>query len=271
MAQELIPAIKSALLLPKIGRGSIHVLRHNFSVFKQSLLVNFFWIGLEPLVYLYAIGYGVGRLIPEIQGMTYFDYFTPGLIAITAMIVPSYETTHGTYARAHFDHTFSSLYLAPISGKDLFFGELLWGMLKGVLSVSIISVVLFFIGKISLLKALILIILALPICWFFSSMGLLFNSIVKNSEKFIIYQAGIIIPMAMLSGAYFPVEYLPDFFAFISKSLPLFHCINIIRSYLTESIGASLYISAIYILLIGYIFSNVSVTRLNNKISHFLN
>lgn len=266
----LVPLIKNISYLPRIRRGAFHVLSHNFTVFRQSIFQNLFWIGIEPVIYLYAVGYGIGRLIPEIQGGSYFDYFYPGLIAITAMIVPTYETTHGTYNRAHFEKTFSSLFLAPITGADLFLGEILWGTLKGILSVSIILCVLLFLGKITLIKAGMQLGAAIFICWFFSALGLLVNSFVRASETFIVYQAGFLIPMAMLSGAYFPMDYLPEVLQYAMKTLPLTYAVIALRELSASIYGFNLVVAGAYFLSLGFIVTNLALLRHEERLANVL-
>ncbi len=266
----LVPLIKNISYWPGIRRGAFHVLSHNYAVFRQSILQNLFWIGIEPIIYLYAVGYGIGRLIPEIQGGSYFDYFYPGLIAITAMIVPTYETTHGTYNRAHFEKSFSSLFLAPITGADLFLGEILWGTLKGVLSISIILCALLFLGKLTLLKAGMLFGASVFICWFFSALGLLVNSFVRVSETFIVYQAGFLIPMAMLSGAYFPMEYLPEILQYALKTLPLTYAVIALRELSTNVYGVNLIIAAGYFFVLGFFITNLALLRHEERLANIL-
>ncbi len=270
MAQQFIPLVKTISFWPRVRRGAFHVLGHNYAVFRQALIQNLFWIGIEPLIYLYAVGFGIGKLVPEIQGVSYFDYFFPGLIAITAMIVTSYETTHGTYNRAHFEKTFSSLYLAPITGTDLFLGEILWGTLKGLLSTLIVLTVLFLLGKISLLKAGILFAASGLICWFFSSLGLLINSFVRTSESFILYQAGVLVPMAMLGGAYFPLEYLPEIIQYLMKMLPVTHAVTLLRDLSMGIYGVGSIIACSYFLIIGFLVTNLALVRHEEKLAHIL-
>lgn len=267
---QFIPLIKTVSFLPRLRRGAFHVLSHNYAVFRQSLLQNFFWIGLEPLVYLYAVGFGIGKLVPEIHGASYFDYFYPGLIAISAMIIPSYETTHGTYNRAHFEKTFSSLYLAPITAADLFLGEILWGMLKGLLSILILLGVLLSLGKVTLIKAGILFGASVLICWFFSALGLFVNSLVRTSESFIIYQAGFLIPMAMMGGAYFPVEYLPEIFQYVMKILPMTYAVNILRDLSVGTYGLNLIIGTSYFVICGFFITNIALVRHEERLANIL-
>jgi len=39
---------------------------------------------LEPLLYLLALGVGLGMYIPQIQGMSYLEFIAPGILASSA-------------------------------------------------------------------------------------------------------------------------------------------------------------------------------------------
>ncbi len=270
MAQSLSMTIGELIFFPRLRKGVIHIIQHNFVLFKQSLLVNFFWIGVEPLIYLYAIGIGVGSLISDVQGIKYFEFFFPGLIAVTAMIVTSYETTHGTYNRAYNDRTFSALFLTPITSHDLFLGEILWAVVKGMLSVSTILCVLFLMNKIGSQEVAMLFACATISCWFFAALGMTVNSLSKNSEFFILYQAGFLIPMAMLGGAYFPVSYLPDWARYLCKILPLPESIELMRAVTNHTFSTDFYVGIGYFLLLSFLLTNIALVRMGKRLDTML-
>ncbi len=270
MGDSLKTLARDLWFWPKLGSGAINVWSHNFLIFKQAPIVNFLWVSIEPLVYLFAIGTGIGSLISEVNGLTYFDFFFPGLLAITAMITTSYETTHGTYNRAHFSKTFSNLFLTPISSTDLLLGEILWAAFKGILSVLTLLIVLYFGKQITLTQLVSLFATSILLCWFFSSLGLLFTSVVRSSESFIYYQAGFLIPMAMLCNTYFPMSIYPPSMQALIKIFPLTQGVFLFRAIMEGKFEYSFYLSIIYFLLLSQLFTNWSIQRMSKKIESFI-
>lgn len=256
---------KELWFFPKIKIGAVNVWSHNFLIFRQAPITNFFWVCFEPLVYLFAIGNGVGSLVSEVHGSSYFNFFFPGLIAITAMITTSYETTHGTYNRAHFSKTFSNLFLTPISANDLLLGEILWAIFKGLLSVLTVIIVLYGGNHISLTHSFSLLGVAVLLCWFFAALGLFVTSVVNSSESFIYYQAGFLIPLAMLCNTYFPMTNYPDIVQALVKLLPLTQGVFILRSIIEGRFEFSFYLAIFYFVFLSLLFTNLSVHRMGQK------
>ncbi len=77
----------------KIKRA-VRVWQRNATVYgklyRSSLALNFF----EPMLYLIALGYGLGGFINEINGLSYIEFIAPGIIMSSDMYAASYECTY---------------------------------------------------------------------------------------------------------------------------------------------------------------------------------
>ncbi|MFA5353716.1 MAG: ABC transporter permease, partial [Thermodesulfovibrionales bacterium] len=87
-------------------------------LYKSSLALNF----VEPVVYLLAMGFGLGAFVKEINGVPYLDFIAPGIIASSAMFASIYECTYGTYVRMTFQKTFDAILATPVQLDDLVAG-----------------------------------------------------------------------------------------------------------------------------------------------------
>ncbi len=74
-----------AYLIPRISRLSLKVWRRNWDVFFKTYQVNFLPPFIEPVLYLLAIGFGLGLYVGEINGVPYVNYIAPALLAISIM------------------------------------------------------------------------------------------------------------------------------------------------------------------------------------------
>lgn len=226
----------------------IQVWLRNFLFFRKTFLVSVFWTVLEPTMYLVAIGFGLGRFVEQIENLTFIEFYYPGLLASTAMMVSYFESTYPNYTKLVYQKTFSTMLLTPLSPHQILFGEILWGATKGFIGVcGVIFVSLFF----GLFKAQIL--MTLPVlfllCLVFSTFGLIMTATAKNYDSFIFSTSGLIIPMSLISGTYFSIENAPVLVKGLAQLLPLTHAVTLTRTLLYRKFETSDYISFIVLFI----------------------
>ncbi len=201
----------------------------NFLQFKKSLGVNLFWIVLEPLFYLIALGYGLGSLISSVEGGSYADFFFPALLCITTMLVPFFECTYGAYTKMSHTKLFRTFLLSPISPDEILAGEILWAATKGLISAVGVTLVAIFFGHIQSVMIFPAFIVLFLNSLFFASLGMIVTTYVKNYDGIIYPTSGIIMPMSLFSGTYFPVESLALWIQLPIYLLPLSHTVALVR------------------------------------------
>lgn len=223
-------------------------------LYKSSIALNF----VEPVLYLSAFGLGLGAFIKEINGMPYIKFIAPGMIASSAMFAATYECTYGTYVRMTFQKTFDAILATPVNINDLVGGELIWGATKSMLYGTTIIIVISIAGLVDSA----MIILAIPILFIsglvFAEISLLFVSIVPGIDSFNYFYTLLMTPMFLFSGIFFPIDNLPPVISKIAFFTPLYHLVNICRSfssgYFSGVIPDILWILAALIILSPYPF-----------------
>lgn len=210
---------------------AFRVWHRNYTVykklFKSSIVMNFF----EPILYLTALGFGLGAFIKEINGMPYINFIAPGLIASSTMFATSAECTYGTYIRMTYQKTFDAILATPVSINDLIAGELIWGATKSVFYGTIIMVVISVMGYVDSP----LIILAIPVLIFsgiiFAEIAIIATAIVPGIDSFSYFISFLLTPSFLFSGIFFPLDTLPAFVEKIAFFIPLYHTVNILRAF----------------------------------------
>ena len=238
----------------------IQVWLRNFLFFKKTFLVSIFWTILEPLMYLSAIGFGLGRFVEQIEGLTFIDFYYPGLLASTAMMISYFEATYPNYTKLTHQKTYAMMLLTPLNEKQILLGEILWAASKGFLAVCGVVAISFLFG---LFKYQIL--LTLPIlfsvCLIFAAFGMVMISVARNYDSFIFSTSGIIIPMSLISGTYFSTQDLPVLLKGFAYLLPLTHGVSLTRDIIYKAITYQSILS-LFVLL----FYVVGLTWIANKL-----
>lgn len=194
-------------------------------LYKSSIALNF----VEPILYLAALGLGLGAFVKEINGVPYIKFIAPGIIASSSMFAAIYECTYGTYVRMTYQKTFDAILATPVNIDDLVAGELLWGATKSMLYGTIIIIVISLFGLVDSP----LLVLAIPILFItgliFSEISVIFTAIVPGIDSFNYFYTILMTPMFLFSGIFFPLDSLPSIVSKIAFFMPLYHLVNICR------------------------------------------
>ncbi len=208
---------------------AFRVWQRNFTVYtklyRSSLALNF----VEPVLYLAALGLGLGGFVREINGVPYIQFIAPGIIASSSMFAAIYECTYGTYVRMKYQKTFDAILATPVNLDDLVLGELLWGATKSLLYGTIIIIVIALFGLVDSL----LIVFVIPVLFvsglIFSEISVIFTAIIPGIDSYNYFYTLFMTPMFLFSGIFFPLDNLPDIVSQIAFFTPLYHLVNICR------------------------------------------
>ena len=221
--------------------GAIRVLRRHWRVFARTWHHNVMFNVAEPLLYLAALGFGIGAMVPQINGMSYLQFLAPGMVALSAMYAATFECTYGTFLRLYYQKTLQAILAGPVTVRDVVFGELLYGTLKSVLFGTIILLVVAVLGQIQSTYALMIpVFLFLPGS-LFSILAVCYTGAVKNIDHLNYYITLVIMPFFLFGGLYFPVDGLPNWVQLINWLNPLFHSVEVCRALALGTLSSHLW------------------------------
>jgi lipooligosaccharide transport system permease protein len=215
-------------MLPTVG--ALRVWRRNLESWKQYA-PSFFIAHLgEPIFYLLAIGYGVGRYVTEMDGLPYAVFLAPGIVATTAMNTASFESTFGSFTRMTQQNTYVAILATPCSVADIVAGDILWSATKSVVGVCFVLAVTALFGLLGGGWALLLVPVGFLIGLTFASLGLLATARASSYDFFNYYFTLFISVMFLFSGVFFPLDNLPPWARALAWFLPLTHAVELTRA-----------------------------------------
>jgi lipooligosaccharide transport system permease protein len=223
-------------MLPTIG--ALRVWRRNLDSWKRYAL-SFFVAALgEPIFYLLAIGYGLGRFVSDIGGMPYAVFLAPGIIASTAMNSATFETTFGSYTRMAEQNTYTAILATPCSVADVVAGDILWAATKSLLSVCFVLVVTVLFGLLRTTAVLALVPMGFLVGLMFGGLGMVVTARAPSYDFFNYYFTLGISVMFLFSGVFFPLDSLPAWARAFAWVLPLTHAVTVCRALAEGTAGA---------------------------------
>jgi lipooligosaccharide transport system permease protein len=213
----------------------------NKDVFMKTFIVNFIPLFMQPLLYLFAFGFGVGNSIDVMEGVTYIRFIAPALIAVGIMNSSFFECTFASYVRMYYQKTFEAIIATPLSIEEVIAGELLWGATKSVINTVIMLPVFAMFGIIEFPSSLLIIPFSFLAGLLFAAIGMCFTAISPNIDSLNYPSFLFITPMFLFSGTFFSLSLLPDFVRYFALAvLPLTHVVIIVRSLTLARIHLSL-------------------------------
>ncbi|SHJ23365.1 ABC transporter permease [Desulfofundulus thermosubterraneus] len=216
------------------------VLRRHLIVFSRNWKTNLSFNFFEPLLYIAALGLGLGAYVQPMEGLPYLNYLAPGLVASSAMFATSYECTYGTFVRMEYQKTFYAMVATPVSIDDVIVAEILYGTFKSVLYGSVILVVILALGLVASPWAL----LVPPVLavggFLFAVLSMIWTGLVPNIENFNYFFSLIMTPLFLFSGVFFPLSGLPRIIQTLAWASPLCHVVNLVRGLVLGRVHAAL-------------------------------
>jgi lipooligosaccharide transport system permease protein len=218
-----------AFSLGRPGWGWWPVWRRNFLVWRKLLAASVLGNLADPLIMVLGLGWGLGSLMPGVQGMSYMAFFAAGSLCSATMMTASFEAMFSAYSRMQGQRTWEGILHSPLTVDDVVMGELVWAASKAWLTGSTILAVLLVLGLFSSWMAL----LALPVAFLvglcFAAIGLVMTVLARNWDFFSFYLTLVLTPMVMISGVFFPMDRLPAAMQAVAQVLPLHHGVALVR------------------------------------------
>jgi lipooligosaccharide transport system permease protein len=225
---------------PELSLRWTHVWRRNLLVWKKLAIASVLGNIADPLLYMLALGYGIGAFVPEVGGMKYIAFIGTGMVCQSAMFTSSFEAMYSAFSRMHMQRTWEAIINAPLSLDDVVFAEWIWAASKAVISTTAILAVILLLGFGHSWLALWILPLGFLIGLTFGAFGLVMNSLAPGYDFFTYFFTLVLTPMLLLSGVFFPVDQMPAALAGVAEFLPLKHAIDLARPLLTGNVPTAI-------------------------------
>ncbi|MBU2839428.1 ABC transporter permease [Acidithiobacillus thiooxidans] len=213
--------------------GALAVVQRNFGVWRKLLLPSMLGNFGDPLLYLLALGYGLGHFVGHMDGMPYITFIASGIVASSVMNTASFEGLYSAFTRMSAQHTYAAMLATPLRVSDILAGEVLWAAIKGLISAIAIIIVASFFGAIQGPWVWLSIPVILLSGLSFGSLALVITAMARSYDFFMYYFTLAVTPMFLFCGVFYPLHSLPAFAQDIAQVLPLTHAVALMRPLLT--------------------------------------
>lgn len=182
----------------------------------------------RPLLWLFIVGAGISRLVPQNSTVPYTQFIFPGIIGMTILFSAIFSSISIIWDKEF--GFMKEILVAPVSRLSIVVGKAMSGTIVSTIQAAIIltlfPVLGFKLGVLQIIGAL-LICASLSFC--ISAFGIVIATFYDSYESFSVIMNFIIMPMFFLSGAMYPVKLLPFILRVVSKLNPLTYGIDALK------------------------------------------
>jgi len=221
----------------------------------------------QPLLFLVALGFGIGPIYQKAGGGNYVQFIGPGVTAMGILFTSVFSGIEIIWDK-QFGFLKETL-VAPVSRFKIMLGRTLGGATVAMIQGTIIFILSLVIGmdipniRFLPLVALFMFLTAI----IFTALGTAIASVLEDMQGFQLIVNFLIMPLFFLSGALFPLDGLPGFIKVIVVINPLSYGVDGMRSAITgvshfgmlTDFSVLAIFSVVLIILGGYLFSRIEV------------
>jgi len=205
------------------------VMARDIFVFMHSWRSTTFSAIVEPIAFLLAFGLGIGALISRVRGIHYIQFVGTGVVATTVVFSSAFPAMFSTFVKRKFQQIYEAVLATPVNVDELVTGEVLWISIRAsVYSLAPVAVAVAFglrPGWGVVLVPLIAFLTGIGL----ASFGVTISAMARTIGNFNYIISGLLTPLVLLAGTYFPVDTLPRWAFYLDELNPLYQCVALVR------------------------------------------
>ena len=189
---------------------------------------------LFPILYLAALGVGVGHLVSKhtglVDGQTYLHFIAPSLLATTTMQLGESESLWPVLAAVKWIRQYHAAVATPLTPSDVLAGKLTWVLTRALATGVVYTIVIGAFGALHSWSSLALPLVGGLITLAFAAPLTAYAATVQTDASFISIYRFAIVPMFLFSATFYPVTAYPGYLRPVVQFVPLYHGVALARS-----------------------------------------
>ena len=228
-----------------------------FTLIKKEVF-RFLKVGLQTIIgpaissllFLAVFSLALGRSVNSINGIDLAYYIAPGLIMMT-MLQNSFANSASSIGQSKFQGNIVDVLMAPLNNIELALGYIIGSVCRGIICGIVTSLGVLIFIPLEIYSLTHLIFFTFMGCIMMGSLGTIVGIWADKWDQ----QQGItnfiVLPLTFLSGTFYSIKRLPEFWQNISSFNPFFYNIDGFRYAFTGVSDSSLIHGSIFLIIIN--------------------
>ncbi|HLN05165.1 MAG TPA: ABC transporter permease [Acidimicrobiales bacterium] len=213
---------------------ALRAYQYNLLAYKRTWRGSLTTTFLYPVLYLAAMGIGLGHLIDHgssraVEGVPYVWFLAPGLLAATAMQIGANESTFPVMAGIKWLKTYLAMLATPLEVTDVLYGHLLWITTRVAVASGVFLAVMAAFHTVPSVWAVAAFPAAVLTGAAFAAPVMAFSATRETDQSFIVLYRFGVVPLFLFSGTFFPIAQLPPWLQVVARGTPLYQGVSLCR------------------------------------------
>ena len=205
---------------------------------------------ISSLLFLSVFSLALGRSVNQINNINLAEFIAPGLIMMT-MLQNSFANAASSIGQSKFQGNIVDILMAPLSNFELATGYIFGAVARGVICgfVTFLAIILFV--PLNIYSYLALFFYTFMGCLMMGSMGVIVGIWADKWDQ----QQGItnfiVLPLTFLSGTFYTISRLPEFWQNFALFNPFFYSIDGFRYAFIGQSDSQLYLGGVILIILN--------------------
>ncbi|MFU8850125.1 ABC transporter permease [Micromonospora sp. SL1-18] len=260
------------LVLPRLvsfegaPRRSASVAERNLTALRSAYWLVLLSGFLEPVLYLFSIGVGVGALVGDLtlpggQVVSYAAFVAPAMLASSAMNGALSETTFNFFGKMKFMKLYDGVIATPVQPFEIALGELGWAMIRGSLYSAAFLVIMVAMDLTTAARAVAAFPAAMLVGVAFGALGMVVATLIRGWQDFDLMGSAQF-TLFLFSGTFVPAEAYPAVLHWVVELTPLYRSVHLIRAICVEGSGWSWLLDVAYLVVLAAVMLTLASRRM---------
>jgi lipooligosaccharide transport system permease protein len=220
---------------PRVRAGRIElpalaaVWLREWTVFLYLWRYRTFAAVVEPVIMLLAFGFGFGKLVSHVAGIPYIQFIGTGVVATAVLFSAVFSGMFDALYKRRYQRVYDAMLAAPVDVDEIVTGEVLFvGIRAGIYGIAPLLVAFCF-GLAPEPAMLLVPLIGMLTGVGFAALGMLFAAFATTFDNLSYVISGVITPLFLVAGTFFPLTRLPHWLRIAAQFNPLYHCVQLVR------------------------------------------
>jgi lipooligosaccharide transport system permease protein len=224
------------------------------------------WFAVEPVIVLMAVALGIGRLVGDMEGHgSYSAFVAPGIVIGTAMFHAIFECSWSAFQRIQ-QGVYETILTAPVTIAEIVLAELAFAITRALISTLAVGGFAALFGWVPWIALPALLLVSVAVGTVFGGIGLLFAALAPTVHALSLVFTLVATPLFFFSGAFFPVEVLPDWLQPVAWAAPLTPLVHLGRGFAMGGLDVGHLWAAVYVVVLATTLFPLAVAMLRRRL-----